>query len=356
VRQAMIMYIVACMSPVTRLFPAAGAKYAAQAGWVSVIVAAAPVFVLVLVFSALFKKGDAGPANLSDVFELAYGKILARAVLAFYLVWIALLYILYIRYYAERMLSTIFTTTDIRFFIVTMMALVLIATRGRLEAFARFSELSIIVLTLILAGLVVCLIPTFKLRYVWPVTYVDAVPVAKGSFQMIGILCYFSLFFFLGDHISRKEEIKKRGRGAVLFLGILSTVITLACIGTLSFRVSQRMPVPFFSTTKLITTMQPLDRMEAFLISAWVISDFIIITVFAFILMNIIKKLTGAREARDFATPVSFFGVVGGIYLVTNRFELEAFSNSNFLNTMNIVTGFAIPVVTLIVGKLRGKI
>jgi len=355
-RQAMIMYVVACMSPITRVFPFAGAKTAAHAGWLSAILAALALLVLVRVFAAFFKRGADGPANLSDVFELAYGSIVAKIILVFYAAWVALLFLIYIRFFAEKMLSTMFPSANIGFFIVTMMALVLVASRGRLEAFARFSEISLIGFMVIITVLVLCLLPAFEIRNVLPVTPSDAVPVVKGGLQMLSILGYFSLFFFLGDHISDKEHTVKRGSRAALHLGIVTTVITAICIGTLSHRIVERMPMPFFSTTKLITVMQPLDRMEAFLLCSWVVADFIIITAFALILMNIIKKLFAAREARFFATPIAFFGIVGGIFLVTSRFELEAFTRSRVTMTINSVAGFGIPILTLIVGKLRSKI
>ncbi|MDR0905531.1 MAG: spore germination protein [Oscillospiraceae bacterium] len=356
VRQAMTMYMVASYSPITRLFPAVAARSADHAGWVAAIVSSVSVLLLAKIFASFFKNGANGPANLSDVYDLAFGKVVSKAILVFYAVWIALLFVVYIRYFAEQMLSTMFPSANIGFFVITMMAIVLVAARGRIEAFARFSELSFIIFALILAILALCLIPVFDIKNLFPVTYFDIKPVLRGSVPMISILGYFSLFFFLGDHISDKENTWKRGSRAALYLGIVSTSITGICIATLSFRVLQRMPMPFFSTTKLITVMQPLDRMEAFLLCAWVISDFIIITAFAFILMNITKKLFNAREARFFSTPIVFFGLVGGLYLVTSRFELEAFSNSFLCIGTNAVSGFVIPVAALIVGKLRGKI
>jgi spore germination protein KB len=356
VRQAMTMFMVASFSPITRLFPAAAARSADNSGWISAIVAALSILILAKIFASLFKNGANGPANLSDVFDLAFGRVISKILLVFYAVWIALLYVVYIRYFAEQMLSTMFPTANIGFFVLTMMAIVLVAARGRLEAFARFSELSFIIFVVILAVLAICMIPVFNVKNLLPVTTGDIKPILRGSVPMASILCYFSLFFFLGDHISDKENIWKRGSRAALYLGIISTVITALCIATLSFRVLQRMPMPFFSTTKLITVIQPLDRMEAFLLCAWVISDFIIITAFAFILMNITKKLFNAREARFFSTPIVFLGIVGGIFLVTSRFELEAFSNSLLRIVTNSVCGFLIPAAALVAGKLRGKI
>ncbi|MDR1064858.1 MAG: spore germination protein [Oscillospiraceae bacterium] len=352
-RQTMIMYIVACLSPATRVFPIMGSKYGRHAGWVAVLVGAAALAALSYVFASFFKKGESGPRCLSDVFERVFGKLGGKTVIAAYFLWAALLYTFYIRYYAERMLATIFITADMRFFLLTMMALVFVAVRGRLEVFARFSEISVLLFTVIMLALAICLMPTFEIQNVWPVTYLDAVPILKATFTMLGTFGYLTFFFFLGEQISNKRDAGRLGRKGALYLGLMLTLVTVICIGTLSYRVAANMPTPFFSTTKLITIMQPLDRLEALLLSEWVISDFIIITAFAFILMNIGKKLFNLKHARYLATPVAFFGFVGGILIASSRFELEAFSDSTLAVAINTAMSFGAPVLTLIIGKLR---
>ncbi|MDR2420956.1 MAG: GerAB/ArcD/ProY family transporter [Oscillospiraceae bacterium] len=352
-RQTMIMYIVACLSPATRLFPSMGARYGRHAGWAGVLVGAAALAALAHILAALFKKDDGAPRGLADVFGSVFGRIGGKLITAAYLLWAVLLYALYIRYYAERMLATIFTTADIRFFMLAMMPLVFIAARGRLEVFARFSEVSILLFTVILLALAMCLMPTFKTENVWPVTHLDAVPILKSSYPVLGILGYLTLFFFLGEHISNKRDAARQGRKAAVYIGVMLTLITAICIGTLSWRVVERMPAPFFSTTKLITVMQPLDRLEALLLSEWVISDFIIITALAFIVMNIAKKFFNLKEERRLAAPVVFFGFVGGIYVAADRFALEAFSNSAAALAVNVAMGFGVPALTLLAGKIR---
>ncbi|MDR2615911.1 MAG: spore germination protein, partial [Oscillospiraceae bacterium] len=347
-RQTMIMFIVACLSPASRLFPVMGARYGRHAGWVGVLVGAAALAALAYVFAAIFKKDGDSPRGLADVFERVFGTICGKVIIAVYLLWAALLYALYIRYYAERMLSTIFPTADIRFFMLTMMPLVFIAARGRIEVFARFSEVSILLFTVILLALALCLMPTFEPENVWPVTHLDAVPILKSSYPVLSVLGYLTLFFFLGEHISNKRDAGRQGGRAAVYIGVMLTLITVICIGTLSYRVVERMPTPFFSTTKLITIMQPLDRLEALLLSEWVISDFIIITALALIVMNIAKKLFGLKEERRLAAPVVFFGFAGGIFITANIFELETFSHSAFALTVNVALGFGVPILTLL--------
>ncbi|MDR3278331.1 MAG: GerAB/ArcD/ProY family transporter, partial [Oscillospiraceae bacterium] len=124
-------------------------------------------------------------------------------------------------------------------------------------------------------------------------------------------------------------------------------------VGSLGYKAVERMAMPFFSATKLINVMQSFDKLEAVLLSVWVVSDFIIITVFVFFITHVLQKLFNTPDSKHLATPVVFFGYIGGVFLAASRFEMETFSNSNFTLTMNITTGFILPILVLAVGKLR---
>ncbi len=237
-----------------------------------------------------------------------------------------------------------------------MMAIVFLALRGRVKVLARFSEISIIVFIVVLIVIVAGILPNLKIKYVWPVTHLDTVPVLKASFKIVGVLGIVALFFFFGEFIGDKQEIWKKGRKIALALGVVLTIITAICIGTMSYRVVKNTPLPFFTAVKLISIVESLDRIEALLFSVWVISDFVIITAFALIIGSIAKRMFRVTETRYFAAPLALFGYVGGICIETNVFELESFSKSTAVPITNLILCYFLPLLTLVVGRLRKKI
>ena len=353
VRQAFIIFIVSTLSAAIRLFPEICSKLGEKAGWISPIISGIGLLLLCLVLNALFKNSAAG--NLSDIFNLSLGTIAGKIVLFFYLFWSVILYLTYIRYYAERLLSSIFPNVDIKFFIFTMMIVVYIAARGKIEAFARFSELSFLLFTVVLIMFYALLIPDVKAGNLLPITYYDAVPAVKATYPILGIWGYITFLFFLGDHIINKDQIMKIGKQSIVYLIIMTTLLLVFIVGSLGPAVAERMPLPFFGATKLITIMETLDRLESVLLSIWVISDFIVITLFAILIMKMTKSLFSVSESKYFATPVILLGFFGSLYLTSSRFELELFSNTAGL-IINYVFCFIIPVFVLAIGKLRKKI
>ncbi|MPM36183.1 hypothetical protein SDC9_82778 [bioreactor metagenome] len=159
----------------------------------------------------------------------------------------------------------------------------------------------------------------------------------------------------MGDQIKDKNQIKKQSKHHILYLLVMCLLMMFFVIGSLGYTVAQRMPLPFFSATKMISFIETLDRLEPILLTTWVISDFIIITMFAFISMHIIKSLFAVSETKYFSSPLILLGYFGSQYLTSSRFETELFSNSVVLH-LNIVFCFIIPAVILAIGKLRKKI
>ena len=119
VRQLMIMFCVSIFSPAIRLMPGIGSELGREAAWVSPILSSAVLFTLFLVLERLFKNKKS--KDIIEVYDMVLGKFFSYPLRIFYLFWTFILYFLYIRYYAERLLTSIFRTTDIRFFILVMM-------------------------------------------------------------------------------------------------------------------------------------------------------------------------------------------------------------------------------------------
>jgi hypothetical protein len=353
-RQIFIMFIMSTFSPAIRLFPILCASYGGVAGWLGPAVAVAAFVPLVAALAAMFGSGGA-PADLGDAFEMAFGRAGRQIALVFYLAWTLLLCAVYVRYYAERLMSTIFPNVDIRFFLIPMLALIYVSARGRIETFARFAEITILIFTAAFAVLFALFIPGVKIGNLLPLTPGDAVPAARSAFPVVSIWGYFTLFFFLGEYIGNKEDIKKHARAAILYLAAVTTLTLISVTGSLGYRTVTRMPAPFFSAAKLIEVVRSFDRMEAILLSLWVVSDFVTILAFTFIAMNILKKLLGTTTARRFASPLTLFGYAGGLAVAANGLELESFSSNAAVMSANVFAGTVFPLIVYLAGAIRGK-
>ncbi len=353
IRQLLILFIMSTLSPSIRLFPTLGSKLGERAGWVSPIISSVAMFIIFAVLQSIFQNNSI--ANLSDFFDLSLGKIAGKVLLVIYFVYIIVLYMLYVRYYADRLLGTIFPNVDIRSLVIPMLLLVFMAARGKIETLARFSEFSLILFMLIFLVFYIFIIPNFQISNIYPLTTYDILPALTATYPILGIWGYITFLFFVGDDVFNKIDIKKYRNQVIIFLVILITLLMILVVGSLGYKTVMRMPIPFFSVSKLISALESLNNFGVVLLSVWLISDFIIISVFAIIISNILKKLFAASETKYSAAPVVLLGYVGSMYISTNRLELIKLSN-NVLLAGNIILCFAVPMLILVIGKLRKKI
>jgi spore germination protein KB len=353
VRQVYLLFILSTLSPAIRLFPTSCSKDAKTAAWVAPIISVVGFIILYLTINELFKRKNIN--NLSDVFRAVLGNAVGRILLSIYLIWCIVLYCLYIRYYAGRLMGSIFPDSEIKFFIVVMMAIVFMAARGKIETFMRFSEFSLMLFTIVLVLLSVILLPEVKLGNIYPVTFHDAVPAGKAGIDVFAVWAYLLLPFFFGDLIINKDQIKKYGKQAAAFLVIMTVILLITVVGSLSYSVASRMALPFFNAVKLITFIETFDRFESIVLAMWVAADFVLISFFAIVIINIIKNLFSIQETKYLATPVVLLGYVGGLYISAARFEREVFS-TQFAKFANVVLFFAVPIIILAIGKMRKKL
>lgn len=353
VRQVYILFILTTLSPAIRIFPTICSRIAKTAAWTAPIIAALGLLILYFVIDQFFKKKNIN--NLSDVFRASVGNVTGKILLTIYLIWCIVLYCLYIRYYAARLMSSIFPEANEKFFIVVMLVIVFIAARGKIETFMRFSEFSFLLFTLFMIILSVILLPEVRLGNIYPVTFNDVGPSARASIHILAGWLYLLLPFFFGESIIDKNQIKKYGKQASIYLVIMTVFMLITVVGTLGPSVAQRMSLPFFNSIKLITFIETFDRFESIVLAIWVAADFILISFFAIVIISIIKSLFSITETKYLATPVVLLGYVGSLYITKTRFEIEVFS-SIFALYANIALFFIVPIIILIIGKLRQKI
>lgn len=355
VRQLVVLYTISALSPAIRIVPQMSAKIAGQAAWLGPLFAFAILFAQVQMLTAIFKRNNY--TNLSDIFDNSFGKPISKGLHVIYFAWVLLLFLLYIRYYGERLEITIFSNADVRFFIILMLIIVLFVIRKDIENLARFSEFTLVFFLVIFFFLYLFLIPSIKVENILPIAKSDVLPGMLAAKPVLVFTSYITLFFFLGDYVKEVGvSFKKPAINSILLHCISFSIMVICVVGSLGPTVSARMLLPFFNATKLIKILDSFNRIEAFLVSSWVVTDFMIISCFALILMNIGKRLFNTKSEKHFAGPFVLLGYIGSLVIAENRFELDAISGADFTFWINIALCIFVPLLALIIGRMRKKI
>lgn len=351
-RQAVILFLLAVFSPSIRLFPTYSSEIAQTAGWLSPLFAVVPFLILPLLHQSFFKKNSG--KNLADIYYEVLGKFLGRVVLFFYLFWLCVLLGLYVRYFAERFLSTIHPDTPMSFFTIAILGVAFVVARGGLVVFTRLTEVFFLGFMALFSITFMLALPDLKFLHLYPVTYYDILPLMKSTYPILGIWGYFTFMMFFADRMNDKENIKRFGLQSAVFLVITCLSILIITIGTLGYNIAGRVSLPYFIAMKNISVMDTLERIESIVLAFWIIVDFVIITLFVLLVAAVIKSLFSLNGTKNFISPVVLVAYLFSFYIAQSRFELEDFSLLFGMNT-NIVLCYIIPLIIFGIGKLRKK-
>lgn len=262
---------------------------------------------------------------------------------------------LYIRYYAIRINTAITPTTDISFFIIVMMILVAVVLRYGLVIFARMGEIIFLILVIGFTLLFVFSLKNVKIDNLTPISCLDFLPVVKGSYHLTTLWVYLVVIFFFSDKINDKEMIKSTGIKWAIFLVVTNVMIAIMSIGSAGYSVIERSNLPFFIAVKNISVFEALNRIEALSVTQWITSDFILIIVFFYSILCILKYLFKLAGTKSLIGIFTVFMYIFSLYLTKSQFELQDFSVMVAIH-LNVLFGFILPVLLFVIGKVRKKI
>lgn len=353
-RQALLMCIVLEFSPAVRLIPGYTAKVAKQAAWISGILSIIPALFMIFILSMFIFKKNYKESDIMYIIKDIMGNILGRIIIAAYFLWFMLLLAIYTRFFAERILSSIMPNTSIHIFIIPMLIIVAIVLNSGIRVLARMNEIIIIIAVFAIYILSLFGLPLIKIENITPIYFTDILPAISGSAAFWFIYGYLFIFFFFGSHINDKEKIFKLGISKAIFLQFTNILLIIFTVGTLGWSLTTRIPRAYFAFVKLISVLGVVERLESVLVIIWIFSDFMIISVISYAALSIIKDFFNLSDYKPFIIPLETLVYFLSLLLASNEFELESFAEYSL--NIGLFMEYAIPVLLVIVGKIRKKI
>lgn len=349
-RQLYVIFFIGICSPLVRLLPIQMSKTAKGAVWIIPFIMFLAFFLIIYIINLIFKNNK--DKGLADIIESVFGKVLGKILLVVYATVFIILTGIYVRYVGERLLSSIYIYTPIQFFSAVILMVSFFVVKDSIENLGRLSEVFFYIF-----GAIMLIIFLFSLRNINIYNFslpgtVTASNSLKSIPLILGLLGYLVYAMFMGDHVTHKETIKKHGIRTGIVIGIVSMIIIVVTVGIFGYNLTEKLNLPFFSAIKNIEMFQTIERTESIFIALWMVTDFVLITSFIFITCNIIKHITKIKDVKYISTPIIFIIYFISLVIASNSFQLEKLSETLMLWT-NFTLGFIVPIIIVIVGKMR---
>ena len=348
-RQAIIFLLLALGAPSLRVIPNYVAREAGKAGWVAAIAALIPALILVWILGKLFKKND---GSLYDIYEKVFGKFINKIIIAVYIIWTIYLIGLYLRMFGERFLNTILFEANVSILMAFMLVFIYFIVNQKIDVVGRMSEVLICFFIAIVGFVFITTLSQIELKNIWPVTYYDIWPVIRGAEPIFSLSCYITAIMFLGDKISDKKSLKRNGIWAMIGWSIFSIILILSTTGLFGHTLNSQLLFPYFATLKNIRILDAIERVESLFISIWVASDAIIIALFAFVALHLTKRMFNLNSHKKISVWVLVIAFIIAVNFAPNAYAAEEIAKI-YIGPINIILFAIVPIITLIVGKVR---
>lgn len=353
VNTALIGYILIVSSPIIRTYGPFTANAAKQAGWLSPMVAGLVFIYFIFKLNTLFVQHPG--LSLLEIYEKVTGKILTKIIAYVYLIWLIIAIGLNLRSYSHRMSAALYANIEEELFMVITLFIiaVFIVKAGLVIA----SRMYIILAGITNAGffiLTLLMLPKLNIENLLPVTYLDIIPVTKGSAIALSCMSYITPIFIYSDNIIGMRYFKKRGLMAVSYIAVATTLLLVTMYGIVGSTIISRSSFPYLLAVEQIQLLNSLQGLDTILSFLWIFSDVALISYLILICLKLIKYIFNIEDASIYTyifTVLCYYSAVG---LADNFYELRQFSN-NFSTYVFIALFVFIPILMSWIHKIRTR-
>lgn len=349
-REISVLCFTALFSPLIRTAPSASVAAAGKAGWLCPLAALIPALLTVWIL----KKGMtlAPGGGLGQVLQLGYGTILGRILCGLEAVWLFVELSVCFRLYGERFLGSVYRDASLYLFILTLAVIALWQSRKSLPAIARLAQISFFPLTITVAAILILGMGDMEKENWLPVYWTDTGDVVMGVPPILSVFGLALVGFFLGGEVRRERKKNAQAWTAVFFL--LAAVVSVVVLGVFGPGMSGRLQVPLFTLAREVKAGSLLERLEAFVIAVWVLSDLLLVILLEKALCRTLADAAGIEEERELAVPVLFAAVFGSL-LCGSREELVLRFAETWLHTARFGMIYFIPLVGCLLAMIRTR-
>jgi spore germination protein KB len=347
----MFVFLVITFTPALRIIPISAAAIAKQAAWLAPFLSFTLALPVIFALKSIYNKHQ--DKSFAELLEVVFGRIIGKIVTFVYIIFFIMLTAINTNSTGEQLALSLFTSVKPSFFTIVMLVIIAYAIyKGGLTVIARMGE--IILPVLVVSFLVLCGLASqnIKLHRLMPVSYLDILPAVKASFSVSGVQGHLPMLFLLGNFINNKEKIGKYCTLTALLYTFLVTVLLVTVIGSLGAETTANAPLSFFTTIKLISLFESIERIEPVVVILWILSDFLLISVLLITLLNMFQFLVKLSKTKNFIVILLIVIFVMANMLGRNMFEVERFLEI-FLTPAMIIFGYLLPVAVFIAGKAR---
>ncbi len=335
--------------------PAVTTGIAKQDGWLATVLASGFGIAMAVLYSIYFIKFP--NKNLLEVGEIAFGKWIGRLIGIAYITFLLHSGAAIIREFGEFLVTAVMPDTPLSVFIISITLLSAWAVYNGLEVIGRMSEFIFPLLSAATLIVIILVVGEFDLARMKPILSVDLKVLIGASLIPSSWLGEAVLVTFLIPYV---YQAKKQSWlwiiGAVVTVGGILVIITLATILVFGHAEAARLTFPTFSLARIISIGDIIERTESLVMAVWVAGVFLKITLWFYVLVLVTAQTFGLRSYKPLIIPYAFCLITLSFWLFRNIMGFFQFISTTFpIWALNFEMLIPIAVLTVALVRKRGK-
>ncbi|MEH7180003.1 GerAB/ArcD/ProY family transporter [Neobacillus vireti] len=333
--------------------PALLAAIAKQDAWIAAAITILSGLLIIFVYNQLISLYPS--MTYVEMNEKILGKWFGKLASVLYLI-----YVLIIISGGYRAIGDFFTTqimieTPIQVIIILIVLTSVIGVRLGLEVICRTALIFFPWVILLLSMLFLLLIPQLKFENIQPIFGEGIKPIISGSYHHLGIP-YLQLLILLmvSPFVAEKSDIKKSFYKGTVMGGFTLSLIVLFSILVLGPEFTSRQAYPTYVLGQTISIGKFFERVEVIVAITWVFTIYFKVTISYYALTLGLAQLFELKNYQILIFPLSFLIVSLSIFLLPNVSSINYF-NANTLTPYSLTICFILPLLLILVGKIRKK-
>ncbi len=352
-RQLTVLIFVSLLSPMIRILPTAAVTLGGRASWLSALAALPAGALLLAILRALTKNAPEG-LGLADMAILGWGPVAGRIFAILCALWLTFYGGFLARSAAERLLSTVYPNGTTPVFIVTMLAVSILAAAGLTKTLSRTAEVLMPILLAVILVVLISAAPEVSGENLLPVTYRNWKDILYGAIPIFNVTAAHAYFLFLRGYVTKTTPGKRKVFPWLGLLIFIAFAVTLFTLGTLGTNLSITMENAFFMVIRNIKVFGVVERVEAVVVAIWIVTDFIFLSAILMIVAEVWKTVTGVKRRAFFVWPGAALSGAAAFLIARDAFDFLKWSDY-IVPVINLTFTVALIPLALAVGKVRKK-
>ncbi|SDH87582.1 GerAB/ArcD/ProY family transporter [Alteribacillus bidgolensis] len=346
--QMAIMMHSAILATVILIVPAIIAKEAKQDLWIVPITASIAGFLALFVIIQLHKLFPKKTfiQYSEDIIGRIPAKILSFVYILFFLQTTSGMF----RQYAEFVSGNFLLKTPSLVIFASMAFVCAFAVRGGIEVIGRTAQLFIPTVTLLFFLLLIFLIPEMDVENMYPVFENGIKPIMKASSTPAAWFSEFMLISFMLPYLKEREEGMKWGIISIVSVIILMVVTNITSLFVFG-ETTVKLTYPIMSAARYISIGDFFEHLEAVIMAIWVLSVFIKISVFYYVLVLATAQWLPLSNYKPLVLPFGFLLTVMAAWMPSLPEQSDYISK--VIPFKLPLFYLVIPMILLVIAKIR---